>query len=104
MIWYWGKCLLCFILGHAGVVREWQFDGLETPLWHPRDEWTCVRCHRVVETRKPSTPRWAAPRPQVSDMMQDSLDEIAKAGGMIRVRVDGTKNLVNMGTDPTQDD
>lgn len=52
------------IFNHNGIVREWEWAP-STPIWLPREEWTCVRC-RTEFTRPPrNVPQYAMDRPNI---------------------------------------
>lgn len=78
----------CWLVGHAGVYRQWEWSSTK-PTWTERtDAWTCIRCDADIETPDPRLPRYAADRPYLTPDIIAMVNraEDTYEGAQIRIR------------------
>jgi hypothetical protein len=87
----WIRRTTCAIFGHNGVVREWEWAH-STPLWIPRESWTCVRCRQEFDTPPRNVPQYAMDRPQIN---MDKYKELCVGTIRLRAKTLDTLRLIS---------
>jgi hypothetical protein len=85
----WFKRCQCFVYGHPGVFREWEWRPT-TAHWREReDAWTCIRCERDIVTPPPSIPTYIVARPYMDTRVIELVNACSDEYGVDRLRVRG---------------
>lgn len=82
----WSR-FLCFLVGHPGIVRQWEWISTN-PQWIERqDAWMCIRCGKEFITDIPNVAKYRSARPHMDQHLVAFVNRAIDASdNPIRVR------------------
>lgn len=85
----WFKRCQCFVTGHPGVYREWEWRPMVSQWQERHDAWTCIRCAHEVVTPAPTIPTYSVARPHMDARLIELVNLYVDEHGAERLRVRG---------------
>lgn len=103
LFWYYFvRRMLCRIVGHPGVYRQWEWYA-NNPMWVERtDAWSCIRCEADIPTPPTTLPHYKVARPTLTADMIDHVNEVIEEHGPFAVRLRGGDPTTKRGVVPLE--
>lgn len=92
----WISRVRCWITGHPGVFREWEWRPTAAQWKEREDAWTCIRCAKEMHTIPAGVTSYVVARPFMDSRVVDYVNEAVESHGAESVRVRASGDLATL--------